>query len=65
MLMELPATNPWSINLSQKGFQGDLADANLVSGTGHGAWGKGIMTFHLGVGEVGPGSIQKVNSTSG
>lgn len=55
--MELAATNPWPINLSQKGFQGDLVDANLVSGTGHGAWGKGTVTFHLGVGDVGPGCI--------
>lgn len=48
-----------------KGFQGYLEDANPVTGTRHGAWGKGVVTFHLGVGDVGPCYIQKVDSTPG
>lgn len=48
-----------------KGVQGYLEDANPVAGTGHGAWGKGIVTFHLGVGDVGAGYVQKGDSTSG
>lgn len=48
-----------------KGFQGYLEDANPVAGTGHGAWGKCVVTLHLGVGDVGPGYVQKADSTPG
>ena len=57
--------NPWPVSLSQKGVQGYLEDANPVAGTGHSAWGERVVTLHLGVGDVGPGHIQKVDSTPG
>lgn len=52
-------------NPEPEGLQGYLEDANPVTGTGYGAWRKGVVTFHLGVGDVGPGDIQEVDTTPG
>lgn len=49
----------------QKVFQTYLVDAYLVTGTGHGAWGKSIETFHLDVEDVCWGYIKKADSTPG
>lgn len=54
---------PMAHELEQKGFQVYLEDANPVTGTWHGAWGKGVVTFHLSIGDVGPGHIQKADSS--
>ena len=61
----LVLTNLCPKSLSQKKVWGYLENANPVTGAGHSAWRQSVVTFHLGVGDVGPGHIQEVDSTPG
>lgn len=65
LVTPLILTNLCPKSLSQKKIWRYLENANPVTGAGHGAWRQSVVTFHLGVGDVGPGYIQEVDSTPG